>query len=766
MTTSMLASMKNLKMQGSDPYVESLIHHLRCRELDMARKVRWMMVAYNASANALGIFSPIITFVLFAVVANFSGQALDTETAFTTTALLGLVTHPANMIMSIVPQAIGSLAAFDRIQEYLLQQPRRDERLSLKTVEDSLIHATPVVYIQDLIVQVGPSTSPIINNVSLTINKGSVVICSGPLGSGKTMLMRSILGEVCPTSGTISVTSKRIACCEQSPWLPSGTVKEAICGYSPEDPVFYEQVIQLCCLDVDLLSLPNGDDTIIGSRGLNLSGGQRQRVALARAVYSRCPIMLLDDSFSGLDGDTERQIVEHLLGPDGFLKKTGTTIFLTANSATHFHLADWVVVLENGTITYQGTGADSKENLNQAVKIQLQKRQDTDSIGLVPTNKHAQSQSLKIVEARYDLSRATGDLSLYGYYLRAVGLRNFLTLVLCTASYSVFVTFPQYWLQKWTEAPESQTRFYIGGYLILSLLAWLSTNGSMWSTHTLIAPQSGIELHRRLLSTIVGKVVLFSRYVFIVLTDDSAPLSFFSSTDIGVILNRFSQDMQLVDKQLPPAILALLNQVFKLIVQAALLFSAQKLMTLTIPICVLAVYLIQRVYLRTSRQLRLLELESQSAVFSNFLESAEGITTIRAFSWENKVESYNIRSLDTSQQPSYILFCLQQWLGLTMDLMVAALATGLITLAILIRGTTTAGQIGLALNIILVANTTLLGLVTSWTNTEISLGAISRLKTLEADTPQEDKYWEDYIPKDSWPSLGCVEFDHVTVAYK
>lgn len=68
--------------------------------------------------------------------------------------------------------------------------------------------------------------------------------------------------------------------------------------------------------------------------------------------------------------------------------------------------------------------------------------------------------------------------------------------------------------------------------------------------------------------------------------------------------------------------------------------------------------------------------------------------------------------------------CLQQWLGIVLDLMVATIAIGLITLALFLRGTTTAGQIGMALNIVLVANSTLLSLVTSWTNMEISLGAM------------------------------------------
>jgi ATP-binding cassette, subfamily C (CFTR/MRP), member 1 len=69
---------------------------------------------------------------------------------------------------------------------------------------------------------------------------------------------------------------------------------------------------------------------------------------------------------------------------------------------------------------------------------------------------------------------------LAGYYIKAAKPRNLLILLFCTSAYSFFVTIPQYWLQKWTEAPQSQTAFYICGYLVVSFLAWVATNGSMW----------------------------------------------------------------------------------------------------------------------------------------------------------------------------------------------------------------------------------------------------------------------------------------------
>ncbi|EFQ31083.1 ABC transporter [Colletotrichum graminicola] len=749
MTSSMLSSMKGLKMLGVTAYTESIINSLRLQELDMSSRVRWMMVAYNASANALGIFTPIITFVLFVLIARINGSALDTETAFTTTALLGLVTHPANMIMSIVPQAIGSLAAFERIQLYLLQPPRHDHRQDLEEVDGGSTCMSAAVTIDNVDIQPGPKAPPILTKVSIVVKRASVIVCLGPTGSGKTTLAKAILGEIAPVRGSISVTSKRIGYCDQFPWLPSGTLKSAICGYSSYEPSWYEEVVRLCCLEEDISLLPDGHETMIGSRGLNISGGQRQRVALARAIYARCDIMIFDDAFSALDGKTESRIVWNLLGPDGLCRTMETAVLVISNSASFFHLADELVVLGDNTVKYRGTLDNLPQSPEQILKVNTDAAMNDGKNKEIHADKTLQNQELRVADAISDLSRATGDISLYSYYIKAVGFRKFLTLLACTSCYSFFVTFPQYWLQKWTEAPPSQTNFYVGGYLIASLLAWVSTNGSMWSTHILIAPRSGAELHRRLISTVTG-----------------ASLGFFSTTNTGVILNRFSQDLELIDRQLPPAILALSNQVSKLIVQTTLLFSAQKFMSLTLPFCLAIVYLIQRVYLRTSRQLRLLDLEAQSAVYSSFLESDEGIITIRAFSWQNKIEDMNISSLDKSQQPAYTLLCLQQWLGLVLDLLVAAIATILIVLALMLRGSTTAGQIGMAMNLVLFANTTLLGLVTSWTNMEISLGAISRLKDLEAKTPREDKPCESYSPVDAWPSSGIVECDDISVAYK
>lgn len=228
--------------------------------------------------------------MLFALIARVKGSALDAETAFTTTALLGLVTHPANMIMTIVPQAIASLAAFERIQSYLLQPPLHDQRRDLKVEDGAAIRSSAAIIMEDVDIQPDQKTPPILSKISITVNRASVVVCSGPTGSGKTTLAKAMLGEVSPARGSISVTSKRIGYCEQSPWLPSGTLKSAICWYSPFDSIWYEQVIRLCCLEEDVSALSDGHETMIGSRGLNLSGGQRQRVVGFVSIH---PLIIL-----------------------------------------------------------------------------------------------------------------------------------------------------------------------------------------------------------------------------------------------------------------------------------------------------------------------------------------------------------------------------------------------------------------------------------------------------------------------------------------
>jgi ABC-type multidrug transport system fused ATPase/permease subunit len=187
-------------------------------------------------------------------------------------------------------------------------------------------------------------------------------------------------------------------------------------------------------------------------------------------------------------------------------------------------------------------------------------------------------------------------------------------------------------------------------------------------------------------------------------------------------------------------------------------------MALTIPAGIFALYFIQKYYLRTSRQLRLLDLEAKSPLYQLFTETLEGLVTIRAFGWQRQFNSTALRLLDDSQRPYYLLYCIQQWLNLVMDLLVTALAVVLVALALCVVGSSDAGTLGVALTSILAFNQTLQSLINDWTQAETSLGAISRTKSFEENTPRETapEVCHDIPP--SWP-IGSIEFYDLTVSY-
>jgi ATP-binding cassette subfamily C (CFTR/MRP) protein 1 len=144
----------------------------------------------------------------------------------------------------------------------------------------------------------------------------------------------------------------------------------------------------------------------------------------------------------------------------------------------------------------------------------------------------------------------------------------------------------------------------------------------------------------------------------------------------------------------------------------------------------------------------------------------EGLETIRAFGWRREIIQDNVRCLENAQRPEFLLLSLQRWLNIVLDLLAATLATSVVAIAVAFRERISGGQVGIALNIMLVANTTLLRLVENWTMLEISLGAVARLKSLEKMTPSEGGKGENFEPSNNWPSQGRIEFKDVTASYK
>lgn len=618
------------------------------------------------------------------------------------------------MIMTFIPRAVIAYSGFDRIQTYLLHGHDTGQPLGISwmPVTGPVVGTSTPVQLAGIFIPGTNGSNHILRDISFKIHQGSLVILTGPVGSGKTTLARAILGEIPSSQGIITVSSGRVAYCSQLPWLPSEVIRDAICGPATphgRDETWYQTIVKACCLDSDFKALPDGDLTLIGSKGMNLSGGQRQRIALARAIYSRCKIMIFDDCFSSLDEKTQSNVVEALLGPGGIVHDRTTTVVWITTATKWFNLADDIIVLADGVLKERGTWVQLQEH-DPAID-QVIHRQSERPVAFPEARTTADKARSEIQrEKSKDLARKNGDLTLYKYYMKSAGLGSIVVMSLSGVMYSFFNTYTNYWLKMWTDSGSTNTALYMTGYVLLLALAYISTVTGMFYTNLRIAPNSGLALHGRLVVAIT-----------------SAPLQYFARTDSGTILNRFGQDIQLVDKQLAPALQSLNNQVFKLLNQTCVLLASQPMMALSLPYTAGVVYVVQKVYLRTSRQLRLLELESRAAVFSSFLETVQGAPTIRAFGWGREFARQNVTALNHSQRPYYLLLCLQRWLNVVLNLLIAAIAVGTIGLAVLYRSSTTGGMIGMALNVVLVANTTLLSLVGAWTDLEISLGAVARL---------------------------------------
>lgn len=252
----------------------------------------------------------------------------------------------------------------------------------------------------------------------------------------------------------------------------------------------------------------------------------------------------------------------------------------------------------------------------------------------------------------------------------------------------------------------------------------------------------------------------------------SAPMSFFDSTTAGDTINRFSQDLQLIDTELPYDLIGTVNQTLTVIGTFGLIIYGSPLSGVAIPAVGLAVYLLQRAYLPTSRQLRILEIEAKGPLFSSFLETLNGLATIRALRWTADYARRNLEAVKVSQKPFYLLYTAQNWLNLVLDLITAGLAVTIMCVGVATRSHANS-TIGLALLSAAGIGTSAKMLTQHWTQLEISMAAVERVRAFEDGTPSEDPASEKpskikAVEADDskvWHGQGSIAFRNVSARY-
>ncbi|MDR2048476.1 MAG: ABC transporter ATP-binding protein/permease [Treponema sp.] len=211
-----------------------------------------------------------------------------------------------------------------------------------------------------------PDSRPALENITFSVTGGTTLGILGRTGSGKSTLLKTFVRMVDPPPESVfvrgldvrlwelSALRKLFGVSPQDSYLFSDTIKNNI-GYGMDgsaDGAWLEKAAALSALDRDMENFNAGWETLIGERGLTLSGGQKQRVAIARAVLLQPEILVLDDSFSAVDAETERRILTGVLGQR---KAAGKTTVIVSHKVSALSAADRVVVLEDGKIAEHGT---------------------------------------------------------------------------------------------------------------------------------------------------------------------------------------------------------------------------------------------------------------------------------------------------------------------------------------------------------------------------------------------------------------------------
>ncbi|KXH25492.1 ABC transporter, partial [Colletotrichum simmondsii] len=236
-----------------------------------------------------------------------------------------------------------------------------------------------------------------------------------------------------------------------------------------------------------------------------------------------------------------------LFSPQGLVREYGATVILTTHSLKYLKFADQILILgDNGHIASQGNFDTIRESAYlQSLSFedaQPKDAKDAETISVAKSRQQSQPQTKGVeAESELDLLRKAGDTTLYWYYLKSIGWWYGSAGAISLILDCFFRVFPQIWLKIWTEEDartgSSDTGFYFGVYSAISVVGLFVIGVNIWIMFVLIVPKSSQSLHWTLLQSVMR-----------------APLSFFGSTDTGDLINRFSQDLSHIDRDLPTAL--------------------------------------------------------------------------------------------------------------------------------------------------------------------------------------------------------------------
>jgi ABC-type multidrug transport system fused ATPase/permease subunit len=434
--------------------------------------------------------------------------------------------------------------SISRIQNYL-EHPERPEHDSSRSkegnvtisMEDVTCHWNHVEEISKSETkeaeELDSSLISALSKISIAFQKGQLTCIIGTVGCGKSALLQAIVGELPVYSGTVQRSYKTLAYAAQDPWIMDGTVKDNITLGSHLDPEWYDTIVDACGLRLDFSQFANGDQTIVGDRGIQCSGGQRARIGLARALYRDADVLVADDPLSAVDAQVGRQLFNEAIMNLGV--KRGKSVILTTHQHQYVHNQRCVLVAK-GRIEKIGSyseciaaagGKLTAHAADDAVDTLAIDQQSAPSKSEATDHYTGVSYVMDKVSDDSKEDLITGDVRFETFinYTRAMGglwVAGALFILFTITQVSVLVTVA--FMGRWAERPAAEQNSWdilglvIGLTMVVIVLA---------SFRAVVCFYFTIEASKKLHDGMTKAVL-------------RAPISFFDTNPLGRVLNRFS----------------------------------------------------------------------------------------------------------------------------------------------------------------------------------------------------------------------------------
>ncbi len=398
-----------------------------------------------------------------------------------------------------------------------------------------------------------------LRNVTLNFPRGKLSLVTGNVGSGKSLLLATLLDEATIVSGRFEKPAIQLsqskesdlvfgstAYVSQPPWIDSGSIRDNITFGYPFDKERYGLALTSCALHDDLESLKDGDSTAAGEGGASLSGGQKWRIALARALYSPAEILVLEDVLSAVDTPVASWICKHALM--GELAEGRTIILATHRAEYCASSASYVVRVDAAT-------AKGTSKMAQVVEKQAPDGdQNLSSSHIAEQAKYAPVAETRPVSFTKSTPRATtkGLLCTLSSYILTSGISLYLLGALATVCYQGLNASHTWWLARWTSPAQDDadirnvTVQSVCVYLILSISGTVA-----------LAVQSLVFAN-------IGMVAANSTFTACVNSMLGATLGWVDNTPFGGLFQSLDNDMHILDKLIAPSLNGILGTILQL----------------------------------------------------------------------------------------------------------------------------------------------------------------------------------------------------------